>query len=91
MSCLPCEKAKLGLQKLGNIVEGYTNLAISGIVKESATEELAFNRLTICAPCTYKAPLVKVAGKQYYTCTECSCPIDAKVRSHGETCPKNKW
>lgn len=91
MTCLPCEKAKLALTKLGHIVEGYTNLAISGVVKESEIEELAFNRLSICNSCNYKVPLVKVADKQYYLCNQCSCPIDAKIRSNGETCPLKKW
>ena len=87
MSCIPCQKAAQAIKKAGNIVEGYKNLVITNNV----VEELACKRLDICRGCTFTKPLVKVNNVQYYTCSFCSCPIDAKTRSTGEVCPINKW
>ncbi len=91
MSCSACERAKQALNKASNIVEGYTNLAKSLIVSESDIEQLANKRIMICSTCINKNPLVKVGGSQYYMCSKCYCPLDAKVRSTGEQCPIGKW
>ena len=82
--CLPCQQAA---KKIKDITNGYTNL----IFKDSDVEELACKRLEICGNCESKTPLLKVAGKQYYNCSECHCPLDAATRSTGYSCPKNKW
>lgn len=87
MSCLPCQQAKNALIKVGHIVEGYSNL----IVKDSEVEHLAKSRANVCEVCPYKVPLVKVAGKQYYNCSKCHCPLDAAQRSTGYSCPIGKW
>lgn len=91
MACKSCQKARQALNKVVNIAQGYTNLAVSGLVPNSDTEILACNRMKICEACPFKVKLVKIAGKQYYSCSKCSCPIDAKTRSTGESCPINKW
>lgn len=87
MICLPCQQAKAALNKVNNVVNGYVNL----IVKDSDVEALAKQRMAICNTCTYRVPLVKVAGVQYYNCSKCHCPLDAATRSTGYSCPMGKW
>ncbi len=86
--CLPCQKAKEALQKGINIVEGYTNLILN------LNEEEANRRKLICLDCPFKKELVKVKDIQYYSCSLCNCPIDAKTRSSNESCANKdnpKW
>lgn len=87
MSCTTCEQAKKALQKVGNIIEGYTNI----IVRDNVIEAIANQRKDICLGCEFKSPLVKIGNIQYYSCSKCHCPIDAKTRSTGEVCPIGKW
>ena len=87
MSCLPCQQASKIVRKASNIAEGYTNL----VFKSNVIEELAEQRLIHCIACPKAIPLVKIGKKQYYQCSICTCPVDAKTRSTGETCPLGKW
>ncbi len=91
MSCLPCEQARKALEKVGNIANGYGNLALSLVVSDSEVERVACKRMEICVVCPNRVPLVKVAGKQYYNCNQCHCPLDAATRSTGYSCPIGKW
>lgn len=87
MSCIPCQQAAKALKKATNIVEGYANL----IVRDNVVEGIANDRKAICLGCPKKRPLVKINNTQYFSCDICRCPIDAKTRSTGETCPIGKW
>ena len=90
MECLPCQQAKKALKAVNDITNGYTNLAKSVIVPNSATETLAEERMKVCSTCDFKVPLVKIANKQYYNCSKCHCPLDASTRSTGYSCPIGK-
>lgn len=90
MSCKSCEQARNLLNRGGNIFEGWSNL----LVTNPEVELIAKQRLEICLACPFKVKLIAIAGTQLYACSKCTgvpCPIDAKVRSLNEVCPKGKW
>jgi hypothetical protein len=84
--CIPCNRNN-PIKRIGNILEGYTNL----IFKNGEIELLAEERLKECIPCDNKEVLIIVGDKTVYGCKSCKCPIDAKVRAEDEKCPLGKW
>jgi hypothetical protein len=82
--------------KLQNIVNGWYNLTI----KNAVVEKIAIERANICAKC----PFAEMSNGIYTTvidnkttqirglkCTQCGCPLSAKVRSSKDYCPIGKW
>jgi len=82
------------MSKLSNILNGWQNF----IEKSEVTENLAKERAEKCADCPMnkKGILTTLIGDkltevQGRYCSECMCPLSAKIRSENETCPINKW
>jgi hypothetical protein len=75
------QKGKLALESagvvVGNLVTGE---------KVIVSEELARERLSVCATCP---KLGKLIGKP--KCTECGCFLTLKAQLEGMKCPLNKW
>lgn len=75
-----------------NIVEGWYNLLTNKklpFLSERAQE------CNLCEEAKYqktleiiKDDLVEVKS---LVCTQCGCPLSAKIRSKNETCPLGKW
>jgi hypothetical protein len=93
---LSAEKRQTASTKLDNIVSGWMNLMIDNAV----VEEVALKRANICATC----PFAEMSGGLYtivvdnktkqirgLKCTQCGCPLSAKVRSADDYCPVGKW
>lgn len=87
MSCSGCNKKISTLQQAKNIAIGVINL----ISNNPAIEEIAKPRLLICSSCPFIVELIKVAGREVYKCSKCSCLVEAKTRVMVETCPIGKW
>lgn len=87
MSCGPCEQAKNFVNKTSNIIEGWSNL----IVTDPEIELIAEARYEVCLSCLDKRELIVINNIQRYLCLICKCPIDAKIRSRDEACPKGDW
>ena len=81
---------------LQNIIAGWTNLMLHNEV----AERTAMHRANICAEC----PAAKFSGGVHtivvdnrttqvrgLVCTDCGCPLSAKVRSDGDYCPRGLW
>jgi len=76
-----------------NILTGWKNY----LDKSEVVEKVAKERAAICAVCPFakqgklltfvKDTLTEVQGAY---CSECGCPLSAKIRSH-DICPKLKW
>jgi hypothetical protein len=83
------------LDKLRNIVNGWTNLAFP--TKE--VEALALERAEVCSKCPFavKSGMYSVVVDNKTTqiqgmkCSLCGCGLSAKVRSVDERCPEGKW
>lgn len=81
--------------KLGNIIDGFTNLAFP----DAEVEDLAKKRAAICAECplAVKTGVYSVIADkrtkhiQGMKCDACGCNLSAKVRSVKDYCPKGKW
>lgn len=52
------------------------------IWKSQATEDLAFDRASVCADCPHNIN---------NSCDLCGCPLIAKTRNPDSKCPENKW
>ena len=80
---------KYDLEKFGKIAEGWTNF----VFKSKNVEELATVRAKICSTCPFikemTIPITKgdsiVEARGMY-CSQCGCPISAKVRVVMENC-----
>jgi hypothetical protein len=82
--------------KLQNIIAGWANLAFT----DPNVEQVAIKRAEICAQCP-KAEMVggihtivvdnKTTQVRGLKCTECGCPISAKIRAMQDRCPLGKW
>lgn len=80
--------------KIKNVLEGWQNF----IEKSEVAEELAEQRAKECVTCPsakkgkllamIKDDLKHIEG---YYCSECQCPLSAKLRSKNENCPLKKW
>jgi uncharacterized paraquat-inducible protein A len=68
------------MKKIKSILSGWFNL-ITRRKKDQAQK-----RLTICGGCELKEQMMGVE-----VCGACHCPLQAKVRAKGESCPLNKW
>lgn len=81
---------------LKNIIAGWTNLVLHNPVKE----ETAMKRANICATC----PAAKFSGGVHtvvvdkkttqirgLVCSDCGCPLSAKVRADYDYCPRGLW
>ena len=81
---------------LENIIAGWTNL----VLYDAVVEKTALHRANICAQC----PSAEFSGGIHTAvidnrttnirglkCTECGCPLSAKVRSNNDYCPLGKW
>jgi hypothetical protein len=66
------------MSKLNNIIEGWKNV----IFPNKEVEKIAYERAIICANCD---------KNKLNICSECGCPLVAKLRSINEKCPINKW
>jgi len=81
---------------LSNIIAGWTNLMINNPV----AEEVAMKRANICAQCP-SAQLMggvstiiidnKTTQVRGLKCSECGCPLSAKIRAMNDYCPLSKW
>ena len=89
-------KGEVYLNKLHNILNGWTNLAFS----DPKVEALATKRASICAQCpaatfssTAYAVVVdnKTSIVRGMSCSDCGCPLSAKVRAVDDSCPRQKW
>jgi ribosomal protein L37AE/L43A len=94
MGCTSCNKSKINRIKSitkaviahpKRIVKAYYHL----IVKNEDIEKVAFSRLNICYSCNDKLLIAKIAGKQCWICSDCSCPLETKTRDMKEYC--SKW
>lgn len=82
---------------LQNIVDGWANL----IIPDPVVEEIAIRRASICSECPFAKPFGEVGNiitsmdsiKQIrgVKCSECGCPLSAKVRSKNDSCPRGLW
>lgn len=70
--------AKKNLDKLKNLVDGWTNVFIT----DEEVETVAEQRMAICQQCPHKKAIV---------CGLCDCPLKAKVRAMNDNCPDNRW
>lgn len=70
------------IQKLTSIAEGWANY----VWDNPRMEPVARQRLEHCKTCE---KVGHKAGIPY--CKLCTCPIEAKVRSPAEACPKALW
>jgi hypothetical protein len=84
------------MSKIGNIVEGWKRVGLP--TKES--EVLYAKRYKHCEPCPSRSdadylerhPITaKITTYFGSICTECGCPLKAKLRSKNESCPAGKW
>jgi hypothetical protein len=67
-----------------NIIEGFTNLALSKVkllVEEAVI--LSNERMNVCNKCPFKS--------KKNTCKKCGCFLPAKTKVKLEKCPINKW
>jgi hypothetical protein len=61
-------------------------------------KKLAKKRAEVCAKCPEKkySKYLEVINDEFkevkgYVCTQCSCPLQAKIRSKNSKCDLNKW
>lgn len=80
--------------KIQNIIEGWRN----DLKKDPFVEKIAKERAKECALCpeaTYEKFFFWIKGDEIadkgFVCRVCGCPLRKKLRSLGESCPKNKW
>jgi hypothetical protein len=82
------------MSSLINIAKGWTN------VLTHRNSKLAFKRLEACDGCPYKTQLSPVgtvliskfnASSSTFYCSQCGCPLAAKVTVASEQCPKDLW
>jgi len=64
--------------KIREILNGWKNV----VWEKPEVEKLAYDRLTICSTCDKN-----ISNK----CSECGCPLVAKLRSEYSKCPLGKW
>ena len=67
------------MSKLSEIYEGWKNY----IFQTPEIEELAKERIEICAVCEYFS--------SFHVCIKCGCPSMGKARSPESKCPLGKW
>ena len=81
---------------LENIIDGWKNL----ILHDEVIEETAMKRAKICSTCPsavfsngVHTMIIDNQTKHIrgLTCSECNCPLSAKVRSRRDWCPAGKW
>lgn len=81
---------------LENIVKGWTNL----VLHNEVTEKVAMHRANICAKCpaaVFSGGIHTIVVDNRTTqvrglkCSDCGCPLSAKVRSDGDYCPRGLW
>ncbi|CAL2085106.1 hypothetical protein [Tenacibaculum sp. 190524A02b] len=78
------------------ILNGYKNYFIGG---DSVINEEAEKRASICSNCPLSKkglhaallPDMSIDKIEGLYCTDCGCPLSAKVRSKTTDCPKGKW
>ena len=70
--------SKKNINKLKNMVDGWTNVFIT----DEEVEALAKERELVCNVCEHRKKRV---------CTLCSCPLKAKLRAPNDSCPDNRW
>jgi len=93
MACTACNKKKTNpaqkaITKVTNIAEGWIRV----IIPDPAAEKTAADRLKICSSCNKRVRLIrKNQNKFNYTCAECGCILEAKVRAKDEVCDLGKW
>lgn len=84
------------MSKLSEIVSGWTNV----IFKDPEVEVEAKRRAEICAGCEYAKHMKhfkfnevskEMQEIQALKCAKCGCPLSAKTRSMGSSCPENLW
>ncbi len=69
--------------KLKQIVTGWANVAF----KNKTIEKIAKIRADECSKCEHhELNKIKIP-----TCGKCGCPLIAKTRSSGSSCPIGKW
>jgi hypothetical protein len=82
--------------KYQDILDGYSYL----VVKDSAIEEMAQHRASICSKCTqakYSGTVNtivvdnKIKEIKGLRCAVCACPISGIVRAEEKVCPLGKW
>lgn len=67
------------MSRLTQIYEGWKNY----IFQTPEIEQLAKERMAVCAGCTYLNFL--------NICSRCTCPKSGKARSPESRCPENLW
>lgn len=66
--------------KIANILTGWINL----LLDPEPLREIVEKRAIICSECSK----LKILG---LVCSLCDCPVAAKVRAPGESCPLGLW
>jgi hypothetical protein len=51
---------------------------------ERTTDEVAYNRLSVCRSCEF---LIKLTDQ----CKKCACFMNLKVKINNAVCPEGKW
>lgn len=70
------------MSKIQEILSGWQKL----IFTDEEVEVIAKERKKICDACPSKSKMISLE-----ICSECFCPIHAKVRSLESKCPKDLW
>ncbi|MEO1053901.1 MAG: hypothetical protein AAFX87_24910 [Bacteroidota bacterium] len=84
------------MSTISEIMQGWQNILL---VPDDAVKQQAESRAAICDTCEFKVPItnpvtqavVKAFGAPAYKCSQCQCPIKAKVFSPYTKCPVDKW
>ena len=84
----------MAISKIEEILNGWENF----IAKSEVTEQIAKERAEICSGCDsnikskllifVKDSLKEIEGRK---CSECQCPLSAKIRSVNSKCDLDKW
>ena len=81
------------LKKAEAIISGWSHY-----LQEDTVDPETIRRAKICASCpkAKKKPILQWVGDDIkeiegYLCTQCECPISAKIRQDVDRCPFKKW
>ena len=77
------------------IIEGWRNDLIPPKDLKDMIEEVAKERLEICAGCPFQSDNAKKNGHTSIRfdlhCISCGCPLKKKTKSLSSECPQGKW
>lgn len=76
-------------------VKGLSAGIYNTIFLDEQVEEIAKERLSICANCPFDSEVKRASGikirRPDHFCTDCSCDLTLKSRAMNQKCPQGKW